>query len=143
VLDSKSDVESSGNLKITGSGNHYIASGNVGIGTTNPSAKLTVKGDILASKVEIKNDSEIPASDYVFDQGYNLRSLQEVEQFVKTNRHLPEVPSAEEFKENGYSVGEMDDILLRKVEELTLYIIEQQKTIEQLKSKVGQLEKGE
>jgi hypothetical protein len=98
--------------------------GNVGIGTTNPSATLTVKGNILASKIEVKSDSEIPASDYVFNEDYNLRSLSEVEQFVKENKHLPEVPSATEFKKNGYSIGEMDDILLRKVEELTLYIIE-------------------
>ncbi len=106
-----------------------FTSGKIGIGTTAPTAKLTVKGDILATKVQIVSDDEIPASDYVFEPGYNLRSLSEVEQFVKTNKHLPEVPSATEFKENGYSVGEMDDILLRKVEELTLYTIEQQKEL--------------
>ena len=113
--------------------------GNVGIGTLNPSEKLTVNGTILASKVVIVDASEIPQSDYVFDAGYNLRSLEEVENFVKENKHLPEVPSAAEFKENGYSVGTMDDILLRKVEELTLYIIEQQKTINALQTEVGSL----
>jgi hypothetical protein len=124
--------------------------GNVGIGTTNPSATLTVKGNILASKIEVKNDSEIPSSDYVFYEDYNLRSLSEVEQFVKENKHLPEVPSAAEFRENGYSVGEMDDILLRKVEELTLYMIDMKKSldekdaqIEELQQKISQIEKAE
>jgi hypothetical protein len=106
----------------------FYWSGKVGIGTTNPSAKLDVNGNIRAERIDVISD--VPASDYVFDQGYNLRSLPEVEQFVKTNKHLPEVPSAKEFKENGYSVGEMDDILLRKVEELTLYVIEQNKKLE-------------
>jgi hypothetical protein len=113
----------------------YATGGNIGIGTTLPSEKLTVKGTILATKVQIVNDSEIPASDYVFEEDYELRTLEEVEAFVKENKHLPEVPSATEFKENGYSVGEMDDILLRKVEELTLYIIELKKEIEELKEK--------
>ncbi len=124
-------------------GGIWNSDGDMGIGTTSPSAKLTVKGDILATKVQIVSDDEIPASDYVFEPGYNLRSLSEVEQFIKTNKHLPEVPSATEFKENGYSVGEMDDILLRKVEELTLYIIELKKEkdaeIEALKQQIEHL----
>ncbi len=75
----------------------------------------------------------LPCSDYVFEPDYQLRSLEEVEGYVKENKHLPEVPSAAEFEENGYSIGEMDDVLLRKIEELTLYMIEQQKEIEKLK----------
>lgn len=86
-----------------------------------------------ATEVQIVNSSELPRSDYVFEEDYKLRTLEEVEQFVKTNKHLPEVPSAAEFKENGYSVGEMDDVLLRKVEELTLYMIELKKENEALK----------
>jgi hypothetical protein len=117
---------------------YYFNNGNVGIGTTNPTEKLTVNGNIKAERVDIVSD--VPASDYVFEKEYNLRSLDQVEQFVKENKHLPEVPSAAEFKENGYSVGQMDDVLLRKIEELTLYIIEQQKLIEQLQEKVEQLE---
>ncbi len=113
--------------------------GNVGIGCTNPQSKLSVNGTINATKVEIT--VTVPCSDHVFEKDYNLRSLEEVETFVKENKHLPEVPSAAEFKENGYSVGEMDDVLLRKVEELTLYIIEQQKLIEQLQSEVKGLKK--
>ncbi|QQS50741.1 MAG: hypothetical protein IPM71_14300 [Bacteroidota bacterium] len=114
------------------------AAGNVGIGTTNPTATLTVNGNILAERIDVIGN--VPASDFVFEEDYNLLSLSEVEAFVKENKHLPEVPSAADFKENGYSVGEMDDILLRKVEELTLYIIEQQKLIKQLQEKVETLE---
>ena len=99
--------------------------GNIGIGTTDPGATLDVNGKIRSEKIEVISD--VPSSDYVFEPDYNLRSLKEVEQFVIQNKHLPEVPSAEEFKANGYSVGEMDDLLLRKIEELTLYIIEQEK----------------
>ena len=117
------------------------SNGYVGIGTTKPTEKLTVKGTILASKIRVLNDSEIPASDYVFEPDYNLRSLKEVETFVKENKHLPEVPSAAEFKENGYSIGEMDDVLLRKIEELTLYMIEQEKMIGTLNERIRELEK--
>ncbi len=111
--------------------------GKVGIGTTAPTTALTVKGTILATKIQILSDDEIPASDYVFKEDYKLKTLNEVEEFVNENKHLPEVPSAKEFKENGYSVGEMDDILLRKIEELTLYIIDQQKEIDELKKQVS------
>ncbi len=123
-----------------------ISGGNVGIGTTNPTAKLEVNGMIKAEQIKVVND--VPASDYVFEPDYNLRSLEEVESFVKENKHLPEVPSAAEFEENGYSIGEMDDVLLRKIEELTLYMIEQNKklhekdkTIEGLNKRIEALEK--
>jgi len=59
--------------------------------------------------------------------------LSEVKQFILENKHLPEVPSAAEFKENGYNIGEMDDLLLRKVEELTLHIIRLEEEIKELK----------
>ena len=112
----------------------------VGIGTTNLTAtsgyKLAVDGGILCE--EVKVISNVPSADYVFENGYNLRSLNEVEAFVNENKHLPDVPSAKEFKENGYKVGEMDNLLLQKIEELTLYIIEQQKQIDELKSKLNE-----
>jgi hypothetical protein len=105
------------------------AAGNVAIGApVQQNYTLTVAGKILATELTISLD--VPSSDYVFSEEYNLRTLAEVEDYVWKNRHLPEVPSAREFKENGYQVGTMDDLLLRKVEELTLYLIEQQKLLE-------------
>lgn len=73
-------------------------------------------------------------SDFVFDDDYNLPSLNEVENFINENNHLPDIPSAEDVEENGVSVGEMQAKLLQKIEELMLYVIEQQKEIEMLKS---------
>ena len=118
--------------------------GRVGIGTTNTTAVLTVNGDIKAERIDvvtgitmngildangIRLRNKVPSSDHVFGSDYDLMTLKELDEFIKANRHLPEVPSAEQFKENGYSVGEMDDLLLRKIEELTLYIIEQEKSL--------------
>jgi len=106
--------------------------GKVGIGTLAPDVALTVNGDIKAERIDIIAD--VPSSDHVFNTNYKLMSLHELDVFIKANKHLPEVPSAAEFKENGYSVGEMDDLLLRKIEELTLYIIELEKEIQELKN---------
>jgi len=80
-------------------------------------------------KLELNN-----AADYVFDEGYNLISLTELKNYVKTNNHLPGMPSADEFKENGMDVSEMTNLLLEKIEELTLYTIQLQEEIEALKS---------
>ncbi|MBU1115315.1 MAG: fibronectin type III domain-containing protein [Bacteroidetes bacterium] len=105
--------------------------GNVGIGTSIPNRKLTVKGKIHAS--EIKVDSNVPHPDYVFEDDYELMSLTEIDKYVSKYKHLPEIPSALEVKSNGLSVGEMQSKLLTKIEELTLYIIEQNKRIQKLK----------
>ena len=73
-------------------------------------------------------------SDYVFDDDYRLMPLGEVESYINNNHHLPEVPSAAEVEENGVDMGEMNKILLQKVEELTLYVIDLQKQIDDMKS---------
>jgi len=115
------------------------AHGNVGIGTEGVAdAKLAVRGKILAQEIEVIQT--VPQSDYVFESDYNLMSLQQVEKFINANKHLPEVPSAGEFKANGYSIGEMDDLLLRKVEELTLYVIDLKKENEDLNQRIESLE---
>ena len=122
---------------------NFTVNGTIGIGTTNPTLlatyKLAVNGAIVAKAMDI--NGTVPASDYVFEKDYKLRSLSETESYVTEHKHLPEVPSAAEFKTNGYNVGTMDDILLRKVEELTLYLIDMQKQNEALKAKVEKLEK--
>ena len=102
------------------------------IGTTDaPSGyKLSVNGKMIAEGYICKLYSEWP--DFIFNEDYKLKSLSEVEKFIKKNKHLPDVPSAKEVKENGIDIGEMNVILLQKIEELTIYTIEQQKLIETL-----------
>jgi hypothetical protein len=124
-------------------------SGNIGIGTTEPKGhKLAVNGDIVATKVTVLPYGNWP--DYVFKPAYNLPSLDEVKKYIDQNRHLPDVPSAATVKKDGQDLGEMNKILLKKVEELTLYLIEQkaeikdlkrsqQKQIDELQSQVEQL----
>ncbi|MBA4260441.1 MAG: hypothetical protein C0446_14855, partial [Chitinophaga sp.] len=94
--------------------------GNLGIGTMNPTEKLSVNGNIRAKKLII---SQTAWSDYVFAKNYKLRSLTEVENYIKANQHLPEVPSAKEVAAKGISVGDTQALLLKKIEELTLYVI--------------------
>lgn len=97
----------------------------VGIGAINPDEKLTVKGKIHAEEVRI--DLSIPVPDYVFANDYKLKTLQEVESYIKQNNHLPEIPSAQEIEKNGLMLAEMNIKLLKKIEEMTLYIIQQNK----------------
>ena len=119
---------------------NILMDGNVGIGTSvNTEYKLTIAGKILAQELKISLD--VPSSDYVFYDDYDLKSLSEVESYIDNHNHLPDVPSAAEFKENGYNVGEMDDLLLRKIEELTLYLIEQQKIIDKQQKDISLLKK--
>ena len=102
-------------------GNQFI-NGNLGIGTTTPDAKLTVKGNIHAE--EVKVDLSVPGPDYVFKKGYDLKSLEEVQSYIKANGHLPNIPSAKTMESNGIDLGVMNMKLLEKIEELTLYVIQ-------------------
>jgi Phage T4 tail fibre len=121
--------------------------GNVGIGTTTPDAKLTVKGLVHAQEVKIDLNGAV-APDYVFDKAYVLPSLESVKAYIDTNKHLPEVPSAKEMEEKGMNVSEMNLLLLKKVEELTLYVIElkkeneiQNQRLEVQQNRIEQLQK--
>jgi hypothetical protein len=114
------------------------AGGNVGIGTITPSSKLSVNGKITCKEVEVTLSGW---SDFVFADDYNLKSLDEVEAYIKENKHLPDVPSEKEVLEEGVNVGEMNSILLRKIEELTLYMIELKKENEQIKKQIRELSK--
>ncbi|MFQ6601751.1 hypothetical protein [Flavobacterium sp. C3NV] len=116
-----------GNIFLSGN-SIWNADGNVGIGTTSPDAKLAVNGTIHSK--EVKVDSSVPAPDYVFANNYKLRTLQEVESYISKHSHLPEIPSAKEFDKNGIYLAEMNMALLKKVEELTLYAIDQNKRLE-------------
>jgi uncharacterized small protein (DUF1192 family) len=116
-----------------------IIGGNVGIGTTTPGEKLAVNGRILAKEIKVISGATTSWPDYVFKPTCKLTSLPELEQFIKTHQHLPEVPSAREVAANGIEVGANQALLLKKVEELTLYIIEQNKEIKRLSAEVNML----
>ena len=101
------------------------SNGNVGIGTTSPDYKLDVAGVIRCSEVLVQGIDQI--ADFVFHPDYSLPSLQQVDKFISSNGHLPGIPSEAEVKEKGLGLVEMQIKLLQKVEELTLYVIEQEK----------------
>ncbi|MBT1697552.1 hypothetical protein KK083_11740 [Fulvivirgaceae bacterium PWU4] len=116
-----------------------LSNGNVGIGTNEPGTfKLAVNGKIWSQEVNIAMTN--PGPDYVFEKDYNLLSLAELEAYIKANKHLPEVPSAKEMDAEGLNIKEMNLILLKKVEELTLHLIEANKKIEETNEKVKALE---
>ncbi|RXK85953.1 hypothetical protein [Filimonas effusa] len=110
-------------------------SGRVGIGTIRPQSELAVKGTITSMKVKV---TQTGWPDYVFDSSYQLPSLPQIETFIHQNKHLPEVPSATEVKTNGLDLGDNQAILLKKIEELTLYIIQQNKQIDQQNKQINQ-----
>lgn len=106
-----------------------LQNGHVGIGTINPGDyRLAVEGKIGAREIMVTTSS---FADYVFEDQYKLMSIDEVASFIKKNRHLPNIPTANEVVQNGgVNVGDMQVKLLEKVEELTLYLIEQDKKVE-------------
>lgn len=119
-------------------GTSLFISTSMGIGTSNPgSYKLAVEGTIGARKVKVTNQPGW--ADFVFEEDYQLPSLYEVEQFIKTNKHLPGIPSATEVEKEGFDLADMDKRLLQKVEEQMLYIIELNKKVEQLTQKIEKL----
>lgn len=121
--------------------------GKIGIGTTTPDELLTVKGKIHTQEVLVDLDGAV-APDYVFETYFNgfsetmpeykLITLEELEAFLKENKHLPNVPSAETMQDEGISLKTMNLILLQKIEELTLYTLQQQKEINALKEKISE-----
>lgn len=107
--------------------------GNVGVGTNEPPAKFSVNGKVLAKEVHVCTSPD-SWPDYVFGENYKLMNLKELDAYVKANKHLPGVPSASEVEEQGdVDLGQMNAILLEKVEELTRYVIDLQKQIDEMK----------
>jgi hypothetical protein len=116
------------------------SNGSIGIGTNETKGyKLAVNGDAIFTKVKVKLYNNWP--DYIFEPTYKLPSLKDVESYIKKNKHLPDVPSAKEVEAKGLDVGENQAELLKKIEELTLYIIEQNKKIEEINEKMEQQQK--
>jgi hypothetical protein len=149
---------------LSGSNIHNTNSGNVGIGTSSPVVALDVQGGVvrigsvsnsndwsstntsgyslyvqggvLAEKFKCALSTTSDWSDYVLDKGYKLKPLSEVETYISQNHHLPGVPSAEDVKCDGIDMADMDATLLKKIEELTLYMLKQQKEIESLRTQL-------
>lgn len=120
--------------------NHFVIKNDkIAIGTNDFSGnhKLRVEGSIGAREIKVEATGW---SDFVFENNYDLRTLEEVEQHINENGHLPEIPSEAEVKDNGINLGEMDAKLLRKIEELTLYVIEMNKQMKSQNERVEQLE---
>jgi hypothetical protein len=97
-----------------------------------------IDGKLATKEIEVK---EVTGADFVFEETYPIPSLEEVEAFVKQNKHLPEIAPAAEMEANGIKLGEMNIKLLQKIEELTLYLIEQNKTLKKQNEKILELER--
>ena len=117
-------------------GQVYV-NGNVGIGTTTPFYKLDVCGTIRGKEVRVETEW----CDYVFEPNYSLMPLSQLEQYVNKNKHLPGITPASVVESEGLKVGEMSSKLMLKIEELTLYLIQQNKELQSLREKNSEQEK--
>ncbi|MGW9686765.1 hypothetical protein [Flagellimonas sp. 2504JD1-5] len=133
------------NTMFRGNGQPSSIAGSLSIGTTiHDGYKLAVKGKIRAEEIKV----ETGWADYVFKEGYDLPTLEEVEKHIKEKGHLINIPSAKEVEKNGIQLGEMNKLLLEKIEELTLYTLQQQRELknqkeinQKLEERLNQLEK--
>jgi hypothetical protein len=130
-------------IRINGGDRMFVhPDGRVSIGIATPATgyMLSVNGKIISEEVRVELDVNWP--DYVFKKDYKLPSLKQVENFIQKNSHLPGIPSAQQVKNEGIELGDMNKRLLEKIEELTLYLIQQNKELEALKNKVSVFEKN-
>ena len=111
--------------------NTFPPNGNVGIGTNSPDDLLSVNGQIHAKSVKVDLDNW---PDYVFEEHYDLKTLEEIAAFIKVNGHLEGIPSAKKVETEGINLGETNKLLLEKIEELTLHLIEKDQEIQLLKT---------
>jgi len=131
-LPNSTDFDWSKQIILKNDGSLLMSAGNLGVGTTDPKHKLDVNGTIRAREVLVELNG---GADFVFENDYALRPLSEVSDFIQANKHLPEIPSAADMVKNGLDMGEFQIKLLQKIEELTLYIIEQERRIKELENK--------
>jgi len=112
----------------------------VGIGTSNPVTgyQFAVDGKIICEEVKVQTSAAWP--DYVFEKDYQLMELTELSRYINTNKHLPGIPNADEIGNNGVSMGEMTRLMMEKIEELTLHLIDQNQKIEELQKKNSELQ---
>jgi hypothetical protein len=148
--DHRIDVDNNGDMSITAGDNtmdlqstNITLTGKVGVNIANESDTyaLAVNGGILTNEVFIKKVEEW--YDNVFAKDYKLLSLNDLKRYINEHGHLPEVPSETEVKAEGYNMAEMQSILLKKIEELTLYTLQQQELIERLEQRIEELEKSD
>lgn len=114
------------------------ANGHVGIGTNSPAEKLSVNGKVRAHEIKVEVTGW---PDYVFEPNYRLQSLQDLNRYIKTHGHLPEIPKATNIEADGLSLGEMNKLLLKKIEELSLHLIEKDEQVQSLESRLQIIEK--
>jgi hypothetical protein len=131
------------NYAIYSAGGTSYFAGPIGLGVLSPTCagatatcKLAVAGAISAQEVLVTTTG----ADYVFDPAYRLKPLTEVSDYIKTNHHLPEIPSAADMSQNGVSLGDLQSKLLAKIEELTVHMIEAEKENQKLRDRVAKLE---
>ncbi|MES2372832.1 MAG: hypothetical protein V4557_09650 [Bacteroidota bacterium] len=137
----KLQVNGTSNFLDNVNGTSAFFNGAIGIGTTAPGPyKLAVEGVLGARKVKVTQAN--PWADYVFDEGYQLRSLADIEGYIKANKRLPEIPSATEINKDGLDLGEMQTLQMKKIEELTLYLIELSKKNARLEQLVIELKQS-
>lgn len=137
ISDRYSDNAPANGLFVKGNSNFV---GNVGIGTTNPRALLSVNGNIQGQELKVTKAAE-DWPDYVFDIGYRLPTLEDIAARIKRDKHLPGMPTADEIHKNGIDVGTMLNLQQKKIEELMLYILQQNQDIQSLKTVIKALQK--
>ncbi len=128
-------TSSSSTVYYTATGTNYFA-GNVGIGTLNPQSALAVNGQISAKSVQVSLNGW---SDDVFDSNYRLIPVKTLASFIAINKHLPSIPDKKEVITKGIDIGEMNKKLLAKIEELTLYMIDQDKRLNKQQKQIQSL----